>query len=155
MLGARLDPASIFVLNQNVDEGEAAALFTASAKVLGLSWEGLCDAYGERWCVTYAPRIYKAFYAKHRNTREFMLDINNMHARMTAAIPDARPPRYEIKPIGDDALLVTYRSSRHLIDLAVGLARGMVVYFGENVRVEKLSDTQFRMTFEGRSSEAS
>lgn len=142
---AQIDASSIFLLNQDVDEAESVALFQASAKILDMSWQALCDAFGHHWCVAYAPKIYKSFYAKHKDTRAFMLGINDMHARLTAALPRARPPRFKIEPLGAKALLVTYESPRGLIDLAVGLTRGMAAYFAESVRVEKLSSSQFRI----------
>ena len=76
-----------------------------------------------------------------------MLDINNMHARMTAAMPNARPPRFRAVASGNDALLVSYESPRGLVDLAIGLARGMGDYFGEKIVITKLSSSQFRINF--------
>jgi hypothetical protein len=144
---ANIDTASMFMLNQDVDEAESAALFKASANVLELPWEQLCDAFGHHWCVVYAPKIYRSFYSKHKDLRTFILDINDMHARMTAALPRARPPRFRTEAIGTKSLLVHYESTRGLIDLAIGLSRGMAVYFQESVSIEKLSASQFRIDF--------
>jgi hypothetical protein len=145
---ASLDPASIFALNQDVDEPAAIALFHASETALGLTWLELCDAFGERWCVSHAPKIYKSFYKKHKNAREFILGISDMHLRLTAAIPNARPPHFEVAEVSTKSLLVTYTSPRQLIDLAVGLARGIGEYYKEKLSVKKLSPSQFRIDFD-------
>jgi hypothetical protein len=143
---SNIDTATIFMLSQDVDEAEAVALFKSSATVLELDWQGLCDAFGHHWCVVYAPNIYKAFYTKHKDVKAFMLDINNMHARMTAAMPSARPPKFKAVESGN-SLLVSYESPRNLVDLAIGLARGMGDYFKEKISITKLSPVQFRIDF--------
>jgi hypothetical protein len=143
---ANVDSATIFMLSQDVDEGEAVAMFNSAAKVLGLDWQGLCDAFGHHWCVVYAPNIYKSFYMKHKNVKAFMLDINAMHERMTAAMPSARPPRFRAVAEGN-SLLISYESPRGLIDLAIGLTRGMGDYFNEKISVTRLSPSQFRVDF--------
>jgi Haem-NO-binding len=145
LIRVSLDPASIYTLHQDVGEPETIALFVASGDVLGLSSVELYDAFGLHWCVVYAPKIYKSFYRKHNSTREFILDINGIHARLTAAIPNARPPRFQVEELGARSLLVTYSSSRQLIDLAVGLARGLGAHYNEKLSVKKLSPSQFRI----------
>jgi hypothetical protein len=145
---ASLDPASLFTLNQDVDEQQAVALFHASETVLGLTWIELCDAFGHRWCISHAPKIYRSFYRKHKSAREFILGINDMHLRLTAAIPNARPPHFQVAEAGAKSLLVTYTSPRQLIDLAVGLARGIGEYYKEKLSVKKLSASQFLIDFD-------
>jgi len=147
---AGCDTTSIFMLNEDVDDAACGRLFASAMTVLSLPREQLFDAFGLQWCLVHAPKIYKAFYTKHRNARGFFLDVNQMHERLTAAIPNARPPVFEVVVSGDHSLLVKYESSRGLVDLAIGLARGMGAYFKESITVEKLSDASFRIDFPPR-----
>ncbi|MCD6498747.1 MAG: heme NO-binding domain-containing protein [Deltaproteobacteria bacterium] len=63
------------------------------------------------------------------------------------SIRGARPPRFAYTWKDDKTLQVDYTSNRGLVDFAVGLARGVGRYFGEDLVVSKLSDSGFQVIF--------
>jgi hypothetical protein len=110
-------------------------LLEATARVLGITAEKAADAFGEYWCCEYAPNTYKAVVARFKDARQTILDLDTLHVRMTAAMPNARPPRFDYKWIDEQTLQVTYKSHRSLIGVYMGLARGVGKYFGETLKV--------------------
>ncbi|PZR17573.1 MAG: hypothetical protein DI536_04470 [Archangium gephyra] len=66
---------------------------------------------------------------------------------LTRAVPNARPPRFQLSWRDADTLDVEYLSERKLIDVYVGLARGVGKYFKEALTVTKLSETHVQIVF--------
>lgn len=131
----------------NVDDTVALELFTNTCSVLNLGFEEAADAFGDYWCNEYAPKIYASVYRNFRNAREFILGMDQIHLGLTRTLEDAHPPRFEYEPVGDNTLLVTYKSQRNLVDIFVGLARGLGRYFSEDLRVTKLGQDRVQIVF--------
>lgn len=122
-------------------------LFNATIEDLGLSKEAACDAFGEYWCCTYAPRIYKPIVRRFSNAREMLLGMEKVHDDVTKSIENARPPRFSYAWENDRTLCVTYQSDRDLVDVYIGLVRGVGTYFNESLKVTKLDSTRVRIEF--------
>lgn len=131
----------------NVEDAVALELFTNTCSVLNLSFEDAADAFGDYWCNDYAPRIYASIYRRFKNAREFILGMDQVHLVLTRTVQNANPPRFDYEAVGDDTLLVTYKSQRNLVDVFVGLARGLGRYFGEDLRVTKLGQAKVEIVF--------
>ncbi|RYE81971.1 MAG: hypothetical protein EOO75_21400 [Myxococcales bacterium] len=147
LVDAGFPPFQIFSLSENVDEDRTRALIEAVCARLGVTLPQAGDAFGAHWVGTYSPRIYKHFYARSRNAREFFTNLNEMHTRVTQAMPGAKPPVFDLTWTDPDTLVMTYRSTRGMIDIAVGMARGIGVHYGEPLEVEKLDPTRLRIRF--------
>ena len=137
----------LFSLSADVDEGKALALFASAARVLEISAEQAADAFGDHWVNDYAARVYQTIYARHKSAREFLLAMDAVHVMVTDSVPNARPPRFDFELQGEKTLLVTYKSKRGLIDLYIGLVRGVGKRFGTPLQIEKLSARQVKITF--------
>ncbi len=137
----------LFSLSADVDEGKALALFASAARVLEISPEQAADAFGDHWVNEYAPRVYQTIYGRYKSAREFILAMDEVHVMVTDSVPNARPPRFDFEKQGEKTLLVTYRSKRGLIDLYIGLARGVGKRFGTLLEIQKLSPRQVKITF--------
>ena len=137
----------LFSLSADIDEARALALFASSARVLEVSAEEVANQFGDFWVNDYAPRIYQTIYARHRSAREFLLAMDDVHVMVTESVENARPPRFEFEQRGDDTLIVTYKSKRGLIDLYIGLARGVGRRFDTELEIVKLSPRQVKITF--------
>ena len=62
-------------------------------------------------------------------------------------MPNAKPPRFDYQWINENVLIMIYQSERGLIDFMVGLAKGVGNYFGESLKITKLSDTEIKIVF--------
>jgi hypothetical protein len=136
----------LFSLSADVDEGKAVGLFASAARVLEISAEHAADAFGDYWVNDYAPRVYQTIYARHKSARDFLLAMDAVHVMVTESVPNARPPRFDFEEQGK-TLLVTYKSKRGLIDLYIGLVRGVGKRFNTQLEIQKLSARQVKITF--------
>lgn len=132
----------------DIPDEEFDTLVSSTCKVLGISAQQAADAFGEYWCCTYAPRVYPLVYKHLKSAREIILGMDKVHVHMTATLPNAHPPRINYTWESPKTLLVEYNSKRNLIDVYVGLARGVGVYFKEKLAVTKLSPSQAKIVFE-------
>jgi len=144
---AGLEGPQFFSLSSDVPDSDAIALFEATGRVLEMTPQATADAFGDYWVNEYAARVYQTLYARLRSAREFILALDGVHLMVTNTIENAQPPRFEYQEEGDDTLIVTYKSRRGLIDLYIGLARGLGRYFSTPVQVTKLGPTQVRIRF--------
>lgn len=131
----------------DVPEDDFMKLFTATLSETGLSMEAACDAFGEFWCCTYVPKNYNFVIEKFSNAKEMILGMDKVHTQLTATIKNARPPHFEYHWQSENELEVTYISDRGLIDVYVGLARGVGKYFKEDVKAVKMSESKVLITF--------
>ncbi len=135
-------------ITADIDDSIVMSLLENTCSVLEISLPEAADAFGDYWVNDYAPRIYKSVYGRFSNAREFILGLNTVHSQVTADIPNAQPPELEYESIDDKTLIVTYKSKRELVDVFVGLAKGLGRYYQEALQVVKLDDTTVRIVFE-------
>ena len=121
----------------DIPDSDFLQLFGATLEVTGLSKEAACDLFGEYWCCTYAPKYYSFVVEKFSNAKDMILGMDKVHTQLTATIKNARPPHFEYIWKSEQELEVTYISERGLIDVYVGLARGVGKLFKENLSVNK------------------
>jgi hypothetical protein len=139
--------ALLQMMGADIPDNEVSALLASTCKVLGLSIQQAADAFGEYWCCVYAPRIYKAFYTRFKSAREMIVGMDEIHVATTNQVPNAHPPRFAFKWENDRTLVVDYKSKRNLIDIYIGLTKGVGIYFKETLTVTKLSSSQIRIVF--------
>ena len=141
-------PASqIFLASQDVDDAVVLKIFTSSCSVLGVSLSEFSDMFGEYWMLSYAPAIYPNFFTNVTSSKDFLLNMNSLHAQITKKVPNAKPPQFEHSWKDNNTLLIKYNSSRNLIDVAVGLVKGVGKYFKENIVVKKLDNYSIQIVF--------
>lgn len=131
----------------DVDDGEAARLLSSTATVLGLSDQEAADAFGEYWCCTYAPKMYGSLVRNFPDARSMILGMDALHVKMTASIPNARPPRFDFHEVNDREVEVTYRSHRNLLHVYIGLARGVGKLFDTPLDVQPIGKDKVRIRF--------
>ncbi len=125
----------LFMVLEDVPDDKTLQLFATTGEVLGVTHEQLCDVYGEYWCVTYAPARYPMYYKGKTNAKEMILDMDNVHTKVTKAMNNSRPPKFTYTWKDDATLEMGYNSPRGLIHLLAGLARGVGKHFGEDLTV--------------------
>jgi hypothetical protein len=131
----------------DVPDEHVQKLLDSTCKVLGITFQQAADAFGEYWCCTYAPKIYAAVVKRFKNSREMILGLDDVHVTMTETIPNASPPRFDYKWEDAKSLIVTYKSKRNLIDIYIGLVKGVGLFFREPLEVRKISANQVKIVF--------
>jgi hypothetical protein len=147
---AKVDAKTVPLLTlpaSDVDDATAGRLIESTCRVLGVSLQEAADAFGEYWCCTYAPRVYAVTVGKFRDARHWLLELDDVHVRVTATMKDARPPRFDYHWVDEDTLEVTYKSHRKLLPIYMGLARGVAAYFGERLNVQQVATDRVRIEF--------
>ena len=141
------NPHMIFVTSADIDDLQALTLIEGTCAELGITSEQAGDAFGDHWIRVYAPRLYASYFAKHTRSETFLTDLNQMHARLTQAMPGARPPVFQFSWVEPRVLRMDYQSHRSLIDVAVGMTRALGKHYGEILDVEKTSATSMLVRF--------
>ena len=130
-----------------MDDAKVIKMIGAICAETKLSQTQVFDAFSEYWVSDFAPRIYKVYYSESHNARDLLLNMEKVHEKITASIPNAHPPRFDYSWQNDNTLIMGYHSKRGLIDLFVSLAKAVSNYYKTPLQVTKLSDTQIKIVF--------
>lgn len=136
-----------FLPSEDVDDAAVMSVIQATCKVLGITLAQAADAFGDYWVNTYAKKMYSAYYMKPKNAKEFLLAMDKVHERTTLTVTNARPPRFEYEEKDAKTLIMKYKSQRGLIDILVGLVKGVGKHFNENLKVTKLDSSTLQIVF--------
>jgi len=142
------NPKSTYLATEDVDDNIALGIIDSLCKTLNITMAQAADAFGEHWVNEFAPRIYEAYYRNVDNAKDFLLNMDQIHKTTTQSIPNAHPPRFDYEWQDDKTLIMKYNSSRGLIDILVGLVKGVGIYFLDNLVVTKLSDDRIKIVFQ-------
>jgi hypothetical protein len=83
--------------------------------------------------------LYPGYYAEAADTRSFLLAVEErIHELVRDTIPGARPPRLNVRPLGERGVCISYTSERGLCDLLEGLLAGTAQYYGETFDIEQV-----------------
>jgi hypothetical protein len=105
------------------------------SKESGIAMPDLVRSFGEHLFSRFAS-IYPQLFEGVENVFDFLASIENyIHVEVQKLYPDAELPCFEHCFPAPDRMELTYYSSRALPDLAEGLIRGGIQYFGECVDV--------------------
>lgn len=140
-------PNMVILATNDYADAVVVSMVKHSCKILNQSMEQLSDLFGDYWMNAFALRMYKPYYGVNSNAKTFFLKLNELHAKVTNNIANAKPPKFEYEWKDENTLILTYISPRGLIDFVVGLAKGVGKYFKQNLSVRKLSSTQVEIIF--------
>jgi hypothetical protein len=147
MQDAGLARTAIFLAHEDVADAQAVRILGSVCKVLDIDLQQAGDAFGDYWVNTFTPNIYPAYYLGVTNAREFLLKMDKVHIMTTQSIPNAHPPRFDYNWKDDRTLIMTYRSERGLMDLFVGLIKGVGKRYGENLAIQVLDKSRVEIVF--------
>ena len=142
-----LNKHASFMIIQDVEDEKVLKVIDSVCKVCNITFTQAADAFGEYWVNTYAPRLYSAYYSGAYSSKDFLLKMDSIHQRVTTNIKNAHPPRFDYSWVNDKTLIMTYKSSRNLIDLFIPLVKAVGTYFKENLQVAKLSNDKVQIIF--------
>lgn len=135
------DEITLMMPSADVDDQLAMTLLDSTSTVLGVTPTEAANAFGEYWCCTYAPRVYKNIVSRFKTAREMIVGLDDVHVEMTRSIPNARPPRFTYTWRDARTLIVRYTSHRNLVHVYAGLARGVGKYYNEPLTVRVTGQT--------------
>lgn len=113
-------------------------LVAAVSAELGISAEQTLEAFGEYWILYTAEEGYaEVLQAGGANLREFLGNLNDMHARIETVYPRMVVPEFDVEDAGPGAFRLHYRSHREgLAPMVVGLLKGLGRRFGQSLVIE-------------------
>jgi hypothetical protein len=132
-----------FVAMHAYDDAITYALVGAASAELGLPPAEVLEAFGEYWTTYTIDEGYGGLLSTMGGTiDEFLDNLDSMHARVGATMPQLVPPGFEREAIDDDSSILPYRSTRAgLAPMVLGLLRGLAKRFAVQIEVEHLEAT--------------
>jgi hypothetical protein len=116
-------------------------LVGAASTVLGLPAEQVLRSFGRYWTLhivgeSYGPLLHMI----GGSLREFLLNLDNMHARVGLSFPDARPPSFKCTDSTAQSIRLHYHSDRQgLAPMVIGLLEGLAMMFKTAIGVEVIA----------------
>jgi hypothetical protein len=147
MREAGIPPETMFLATQDIPDDAIFKALGATCCQLKITSVEAADAFGDYWINTYAPKVYPAFFRTNKTAKDLILDMGRIHDIITKSIPNAHPPRFTYEWSNPKTLVIHYSSKRGMVDLAVGLLKGVGHYYRENISVRKLAADRIEVTF--------
>ncbi len=73
--------------------------------------------------------------------------MNEIHRKVTENIPNAHPPRFEYRWEGPNVLIMKYISPRGLVEVFMGVLKGVGKFFNTDLKIERVSPDEVRIEF--------
>ena len=110
------------------------------SQVTGIPSRDLVMALGRHLFAQFTVK-FPQFLQGHSTVMEFLPRVDSyVHLEVRKLYPDAELPQFDCVALDPDTMQMTYRSSRHLADLAEGLLEGCGHHFGEDFAIERTPD---------------
>jgi len=118
-------------------EDELLALVARAGKAAGLPVSDVLRRFGAQLFRTLAT-IYPVFLDGVGSAFELLGGIETyVHGEVKKLYPDAEFPGFEVHTRAPGGLELVYRSRRPLADLAEGMMRGCIAWFGDRVDLHR------------------
>jgi len=144
---ADLDTSLVMLPISDIDDKIVLKIINSVCEILNISLVQSADAFGEYWVTVYAQKLYHSYFINVKTAKEFLLKMDLVHVITTKNIHGAHPPRFEYELKGDKTLIMKYKSERNLIDIFVGLIKGVGKYYKEDLKVTKLENNKVEIIF--------
>jgi predicted hydrocarbon binding protein len=114
-------------------------LLERASRTIGVPTSELLREFGVYAANVSFAALYPAYYAESADTRSFLLAVEDrIHELVRTTLPGARPPRLNVRPLGERGVCITYTSERGLCALLEGLVAGTARYYGETFEIEEI-----------------
>lgn len=112
-------------------------LVGAASEVLGIPPAAVLEAFGEWWVLYTAQEGYGPMLdAAGKSLREFLENLDALHARVALTMSELRPPRFRLVPVDSSNMVLEYHSTREgLAPMVVGLLKGLSQRFNTPIEV--------------------
>jgi hypothetical protein len=135
--------------SEDIDDKIILTIIDSTCKVLNITLVQAADTFGEYWVNVFAPKVYSVYYKGSGCAKDFILQMNDLHKKVTKDIEGANTPGFDFKWMGDKNLIITYKSQRGLIDILVGIIKGVGIYYKEDLKVKKWGENKVEVIFPG------
>jgi len=127
----------VFVSMDGYPDDVTYRLVAAASEVLKITPEQVLEAFGEYWVLYTAAEGYGPLLTAAGSTlREFLMNLDALHARVALTMPALRPPRFRLVDVDASTMLVEYHSTRQgLAPMVVGLLRGLGIRFKTEIDI--------------------
>lgn len=131
----------VFVSMDGYPDDITYRLVGAASEVLKIPPEAVLEAFGEYWVLYTAAEGYGPMLdASGKTLREFLENLDALHARVALTMPALKPPRFRLVPVDDKTMLLEYHSTRQgLAPMVVGLLRGLAIRFNTPIEISHKS----------------
>lgn len=135
-IGAGVDSAEFEPMTTYPD-AVTYSLVGSASKALGLPPGEVLRLFGMHWVLYTAKAGYGEIMDMFGpDFRTCLANLNHMHARMGALMPQLVPPRFDVVVRGPNSLSVEYHSKREgLAPMVQGLLEGLAKKFGETAEI--------------------
>lgn len=138
---------AVFPVIENIDDLTVIKIIEKLCQVLAISPSQLADKFGDYWVNTYSQEAYFRYYSKYQCAMDFLLGMDELHQQITYQIKNAQPPRFSYQVEADNIMIMKYKSYRNLINLMIGLIKGVGKYYHEELQVTQLAENKVRIVF--------
>lgn len=127
----------VFVSMDGYPDDITYRLVGAASDVLKIPPEAVLEAFGEYWVLYTAQEGYGPMLdASGKSLREFLENLDALHARVALTMPELKPPRFRLVPVDDSTMTLEYHSTRQgLAPMVVGLLKGLSIRFATPIDV--------------------
>jgi hypothetical protein len=130
--------SEVFVSMESYPDEVTYNLVVAAAEVLGQDVAKILEGFGEHWVLVTAKEGYGSLLGMFGdNMKDFLKNLDSMHARMGTTFPKLRPPSFVCRDIDATTSELEYHSERAgLTPFVVGLLKGLGKYFETPVDIK-------------------
>lgn len=116
------------------------ALVGAAAEELSVGAADLLQAFGEYWILYTAEQGYGGLLeASGSNLRQFLGNLDSLHARVALTYTELRPPSFKLVAAGERSVDLHYHTFRDgLAPMMIGLLEGLAKRFDERIEIERI-----------------
>ncbi len=127
----------VFVSMDGYPDDITYRLVGAASEVLKITPAQVLEAFGEYWVLYTAAEGYGPLLdAAGSNLREFLMNLDALHARVALTMSNLKPPRFRVVDVDKGTMLLEYYSTREgLAPMVVGLLRGLGIRFDTKIDI--------------------
>ncbi|MBX2882779.1 MAG: heme NO-binding domain-containing protein [Granulosicoccus sp.] len=125
--------------SSNYDDQLTYDLVAACCEVLNKSAEEVLYAFGRHWILYTGKEGWANLFAfTGDNFISFVQQLDEMHARVNAAMPEGNMPEFTLSET-DDGYQLIYRSAREgLAPMVIGILNGLAEQFNESWEIKHI-----------------
>ncbi len=129
-----------FIISEDYPDESTLALVHAISENTERTPEEVMRAFGKFWVLNTGKDTYHTYYQlAGRSPKEFLLNLNAVHAHVTRKTVNAHPPQFDCEERPDGSLIIKYRSERRLCQILYGLIQGVGALFEQELEIREVS----------------
>jgi hypothetical protein len=127
----------IYLVTKAYPDEEFNSLISMTSSLTFVPVQKLLEGFGE-FMVPGLVQVYKSYIKPDWKTLDLLeMAERSMHKAARLRDPDADPPALVCQRLNKEEVMVTYSSERRLCSLAMGIAKGIAKFYGENISLEQ------------------